>query len=239
MCVDLKQTGVKKSCSHGITKYLKKIGYLRQKCLTFPQYMTKYVIRDFFCLFFQKSENDLVFEEDHDIVLPKHLIITGKSSATLLSPSQTNRRGKPSSSSSSRANNSSSLKDDKSNNNSRRFSWDLLNDQHRHSSTGSTGDSSRRRLYVAATKPQDSFSLSRRAGSLPQSTYLTDDLSRKRVARVSETDDEDLINSGDDAGGSGLPPDFLSPSGPGGHGHEIPLPGPGRGDSSFEKRKTN
>lgn len=185
----------------------------------------------------QKSENDLVFEEDHDIVLPKHLIITGKSSATLLSPSQTNRRGKSSSSgSSSRANNSSSLKDDKSNNNSRRFSWDLLNDQHRHSLTGSTGDSNRRRLYVAATKPQDSFS-GKRSGSLPQSTYLTDDLSRKRVTRVSETDDEDLINSGDDAGGSGLPPDFGIPSGPG--GQEIPLPGPGRGDSSFEKRKTN
>ncbi len=192
------------------------------------------------CLFFQKSENDLVFEEDHDIVLPKHLIITGKSSATLLSPAsstQTNRRGKPSSSSSSsRAHNSSSSKDDKSNNNSRRFSWDLLNDQHRHSSTGSAGDSSRRRLYVAATKPQDSFS-GRRTGSLPSSTYLIDDLSRKRVARVSETDDEDLINSGDDAGGSGLPPDFVIPSEP--RGHEIPLPGLGRGDSSFEKRKTN
>lgn len=159
--------------------------------------------------FFQKSENDLVFEEDHESV--RNLIITGKSS--------NHRRGKDSNSH--RASESSN-----------RFRWD--------EDTGTRESSTSKRLLHPHSQP---LALSKPAtstiGKNPKdsstlglaSPYQLSNVGRKRA--VADTDDEDLINSGDDVGSGDRIPggDYAATTGASVGPFE-----PGRGDSSLKPR---
>ncbi|ODN06257.1 Basement membrane-specific heparan sulfate proteoglycan core protein [Orchesella cincta] len=149
-----------------------------------------------------KSENDLVFEEDHET--SRNLIITGKSSSP-------HKRGKTNSS-------------DKVIDKNKRFKWEPNDDP---------GDGVGRLSQPSHRRPSSSSKIPKELSVGLASPYRLTNEGRKRATRVSETDDEDLINSGDELGSGERPATEYSPS-VGGTGG----PGPGRGDesTSFEKR---
>jgi len=178
------------------------------------------ILKCFYFFSLQKVESDLVFDDDNPSEL--NLILSGskssKNNRRVQSPSST--RSFPWKSSSNNSPGASASR------NTNRFQWETRDKEEDGEFLGSIRQGKHKNVPQALRKRKPSSATSyKQKNSLPSGGVT--DHSRRRTARVSDTDDEDLIYSGEDDDGSATRPG----------GVDIYVPSStGRSDTGFERR---